>query len=91
MKKLILDIDTGIDDAMALAYSAGAKKIDLIGVVGTYGNVYTQQSVQNTLNILDMIGKVDIPVYEGEPHAIAKNNFKRSEIGKKTSWTKWHW
>lgn len=39
--KLILDLDTGIDDAMALAYAVGSPDLELIGVTGTYGNVYT--------------------------------------------------
>lgn len=39
MMKVILDLDTGIDDAMALAYALGSKEIDLIGVTGTFGNV----------------------------------------------------
>lgn len=39
-KKLILDLDTGIDDAMAIAYALGsADEADLIGVTATYGNV----------------------------------------------------
>lgn len=43
MKKVILSLDTGIDDAMALAYTIAKDELDLIGVVGTYGNVYTEQ------------------------------------------------
>ena len=39
-KKLILDLDTGIDDALAIAYALGsADEIDLIGITATYGNV----------------------------------------------------
>lgn len=39
-KKLILDLDTGIDDAMAIAYALGsADEADLIGVTAAYGNV----------------------------------------------------
>lgn len=38
-KKLILDLDTGIDDALAIAYALGsADEIDLIGITATYGN-----------------------------------------------------
>ena len=42
MKKIILDLDTGIDDAMALSIALGSQEIELLGVVGTYGNVYTR-------------------------------------------------
>lgn len=37
--KAILDLDTGIDDALALAYAIAHPDLDLIGVTCTYGNV----------------------------------------------------
>lgn len=78
--KMILDLDTGIDDGMALAYVLGSEDIDLLGVVGTYGNVYTENGVQNVLNILEMCQAPAIPVYEGEKHAIQKSGFLRLEV-----------
>lgn len=78
--KVILDLDTGIDDGMALAYAVGNPDIELIGVTGTYGNVYTKDGVQNVLNILQMFGRTDIPVYAGEDHAIKKEKFDRLEV-----------
>lgn len=80
MIKVILDLDTGIDDAMALAYALGSKDIDLIAVTGTFGNVYTDEGVQNVLNILNMCNANEIPVYAGESHAITKDNFTRLEV-----------
>ena len=41
MTRLILDVDTGIDDALALAYLATFDTVDVLGVIGTYGNVAT--------------------------------------------------
>ena len=78
--KMILDLDTGIDDGMALAYVLGSEEIDLLGVVGTYGNVYTDMGVQNVLNILEMCNEASIPVYEGEKHALKKPGFLRLEV-----------
>ncbi|MBO1305555.1 nucleoside hydrolase [Enterococcus sp. 669A] len=83
MKKMILDIDTGVDDAMALAYAAGTKEAELIGVVGTYGNVYTEQGVENVLNILEMLGKTSVPVYLGAKHGMEKDSFDRLEVSAK--------
>ena len=37
--RLILSMDTGIDDALALAYLSTFNDIDVLGVIGTYGNV----------------------------------------------------
>ena len=38
-RKLILDVDTGIDDALALAYVSTFDDVELLGSIGTYGNV----------------------------------------------------
>ncbi|WP_274436486.1 nucleoside hydrolase [Alicyclobacillus sp. ALC3] len=77
---MILDLDTGIDDAMALAYAIACKEIELIGVTGTYGNVYTEVGVQNVLDILHMLGVEGVPVCAGEEHAISKRVFERMEV-----------
>lgn len=80
MVKVLLDLDTGIDDAMALAYALGNKEVDLIGVTGTFGNVYTEDGVQNVLNILNMCHRNDVPVYAGETHSITSDHFDRLEV-----------
>lgn len=81
--KMILDLDTGIDDAMALAYAVGCPDIELIGVVGIYGNVSLKTSVQNSLDLLDMLNRKDIPVFEGVAHAQnTQNVYEASKVGK---------
>ncbi|MEK5400150.1 nucleoside hydrolase [Paenibacillus sp. FSL K6-2859] len=80
MVKMILDLDTGIDDGMALAYAIGNPEIELIGVTGIYGNVYTEVGVQNVLNILNMCNAQEIPVFAGENHAMCKDVFNRLEV-----------
>jgi purine nucleosidase len=80
MIKMILDVDTGIDDGMAIAYALGSKEIDLIGVTGTFGNVYTEEGVQNVLNILHMCNVSDIPVFAGESHSLTQDSFTRFDV-----------
>ena len=79
-RKLILDLDTGIDDALALAYALGSEEVDLIGVTCTYGNVVVEQSVRNTLALLELFGRPDVPVFAGPGHARAKDSFEVQEI-----------
>ena len=63
-RKLILDLDTGIDDTLAIAYALGsAGEADLIGVTGTYGNVTVRRGVRNSLAVLHLFGRDDVPVY----------------------------
>lgn len=70
-KKLILDLDTGIDDALAIAYALGsADEIDLIGITATYGNIAVPLAARNALAVLHLFGRDDVPVYPGVDHPI---------------------
>lgn len=68
-QKMILDLDTGIDDALAIAYALGSSEVDLIGITSEYGNVLTERSVVNSQQILHLLGHPDIPVYLGAGHS----------------------
>jgi purine nucleosidase len=58
------DVDTGIDDAIALIYLL-ASDADLIGVASTGGNISVDQVCANNLGLLDLCGAADIPVSRG--------------------------
>ena len=62
---LVLDLDTGIDDALALAYALGSPEVELVGVVSSYGNVTMETAARNTCALLELLGRPDIPVYLG--------------------------
>lgn len=79
-KKIILDLDTGIDDALAIAYALGSPELELIGITGTYGNVLVEQGQRNSLALLDLLGHPEVPVYPGVPHASAADGFEVLEI-----------
>ena len=67
MIKLLLDVDTGIDDALALFYLAEAQKkgeIEILGSTTVGGNVEVSQTTLNTLKIWEML-ELDIPVASG--------------------------
>lgn len=68
MTRLILDVDTGIDDALALAYLATFDTIDVLGVIGTYGNVSVDTAVRNTSYVLERLGFRHIPAIRGSSH-----------------------
>ena len=75
MKKLILDLDTGVDDALAISYALGSPEIELIGITGTYGNVLVEQGVRNALAITDLLGHPEVKVYQGLPHSSTTDSF----------------
>ena len=63
-RKIIIDTDTGADDASALILAACNKNIDLLGVTVLVGNVDLEQGTKNALMALEMAGS-DAPVYKG--------------------------
>lgn len=59
------DCDTGIDDSLALAYLMASPEIDLVGIGSVSGNIHAAQAAVNTLDLLDMGGRDDVPVAVG--------------------------
>ena len=67
-RKLLLDVDTGIDDALAITYALSQKAGDLIAVSTVFGNTELKTATKNTLDLLSLFGREDIPVYPGAAH-----------------------
>ena len=68
-KKVILDVDTGSDDAIAIMLAALSPELDVLGITVTWGNRPVGNCVENTLRVLGLLGKEnEIPVYKGCPH-----------------------
>lgn len=63
--RILLDCDTGVDDALAIAYAALCTDIDLVGVGSVWGNVEVEQATRNSLHVLDLAGASDVPVAPG--------------------------
>ncbi|MCI1832469.1 MAG: nucleoside hydrolase [Bifidobacterium sp.] len=80
MKKLILDLDTGIDDTLAISYALGSPEVELIGIAGTYGNVQLAQGLRNDLAITDLLGHPEIKAYPGLTHASTKDSFSVQKV-----------
>ena len=64
-RPILLDVDTGTDDALALLYAAGSSDLDLRGVSCVAGNAGLEQVVDNTLRVLDAAGAPPLPVAAG--------------------------
>ena len=65
------DVDTGVDDAMALAYLFGSPDAELVGIASTAGNVAVQQVCQNNLGLLELCAVGDIPVSKGSEQPVS--------------------
>ena len=59
------DVDTGVDDAMALVYLLASAHVELMGIASTSGNVAVDQVCRNNLGLLHLCKAADIPVSKG--------------------------
>ncbi len=70
--KVILDVDTGTDDAVALMVAALSPDLELVGATTVNGNTAVHNCTENTLRVLDWIGLPGIPVHQGMSRPLAR-------------------
>jgi purine nucleosidase len=62
---LILDVDTGIDDALALLYACASPEVELVAVTCLPGNAAAADVARNTRAVLELAGRSDVEVALG--------------------------
>ena len=75
-KKIIIDTDPGIDDALAILLALGNEEVEVLALTTVFGNFPNVRILtDNALKILNLAERRDIPVYEGasSPLVIPKN------------------
>ncbi|MGD8193695.1 nucleoside hydrolase [Herbiconiux sp. P18] len=63
--RVLLDVDTGVDDALAILFAVAHPEIDLVGITCVAGNTSLENVLANTLKVLDIAGAPDLPVAAG--------------------------
>jgi purine nucleosidase len=69
---LILDVDTGVDDSLAILYACASPEVDLVAVTCVAGNVPARQVAENSLAVLELAGRIDVPVFLGAEQPLVK-------------------
>jgi purine nucleosidase len=69
---LILDVDTGIDDALALAFAVCSADVELVAVTTLAGNVDVERTTANTLRVLDWLEASSVPVHRGASRPLVR-------------------
>jgi purine nucleosidase len=64
-RPLLMDVDTGVDDALALLYAAASPEVELIGATAVAGNVTVDTALTNTLAVLELVGLNNVEVARG--------------------------
>src|SRR5689334_22087849 len=69
---LIIDVDTGIDDSLALLYAAATPEAEIVAVTCVGGNVDARQVERNTRSVLELAGRTDIEVALGREQPLVR-------------------
>lgn len=62
---MVIDCDTGIDDAQAILYALLTPTIDVVGMTTVWGNAAVERTTKNTLRLLEIVDQPNIPVAVG--------------------------
>ncbi len=70
---ILLDVDTGVDDAIAIAAAQGSAGIDLVALSTVAGNVDVNKTTANTLAVLDALSAGDVAVHRGASRPLSRS------------------
>jgi purine nucleosidase len=76
---MIIDVDPGIDDAMAIFYAVRRPGIKLEALTTTFGNTDTSIATGNALRLLELLGRPDIPVARGVARSFIHPYVRRAD------------
>jgi len=81
MKKIIIDTDAGVDDAIAIMIAlANENFVEIKGITTVTGNTHVDQVTKNVLRILDYFGRSDIKVYKGATKPLVHSFVRAAKI-----------
>lgn len=64
-RKILLDVDTGVDDALAVLTAVVSHRVDLVACTTTWGNVDVDTAWRNTDALLRFAEADGVPVFRG--------------------------
>ncbi len=70
-RKILIDTDPGIDDAMAIFYALESPELEVVGLTSIFGNADIDVTTTNALKLLEIAGRTDIPVARGVDQPLA--------------------
>jgi purine nucleosidase len=77
---VILDVDPGVDDALAILLALSSPELCVLGVTTVSGNVPLDRGTDNALRILAFCGRSDVPVYRGADQPLQKMKVHAEEV-----------
>ena len=77
---LLIDVDTGVDDALGLLYACACDSVNLLGVSAVAGNVGLVKATRNTRAVLALAERADIPVWPGCARSLLRHTRDASAV-----------
>lgn len=78
-KKVLIDCDPGIDDALAIAFAHGSPELDVVGLTTVAGNVDLARTTDNALRLAAFFG-MDVPVAAGAGRPLVRERTQAGDV-----------
>jgi purine nucleosidase len=79
-RRVILDVDTGVDDALAIMLAVRSPELEVLGITTVSGNVPVARCTANTLLTLEVLDTPNVPVVSGAAAPRAREAFTAAEV-----------
>ncbi|XDV30813.1 hypothetical protein PO909_033652, partial [Leuciscus waleckii] len=80
MKKLLVDVDCGVDDAQALMMALAVPDVQILGITCVHGNTSLENVCKNVLRVLKVCKHLEIPVYRGATKALLEQTVSAGDF-----------
>lgn len=60
VKKLLLDVDCGVDDAQAIMMALAVPDVQILGITCVHGNTSIENVCKNVLRVLEVCGRMEV-------------------------------
>lgn len=83
-KKLLVDVDCGVDDAQAIMLALAAPNVELLGITCVHGNTTVENVCKNTLRVLQACNRLEVMYFSFQNQVtkcitVKQNNAKKTK------------
>lgn len=79
-RRVIIDTDPGLDDAVAILFALASGHFDVIGITTVAGNIGLTRTTSNAGGLLAALGKGDIPVHSGADRPLSRHTIDAADV-----------
>lgn len=79
-RKIVIDCDPGIDDALAIVLAHGSPDLEILGITTVGGNIDLAGTTDNALRLREFLGFADVPITAGSAGALLRPRVNAAEV-----------